>query len=55
MTTIAHRGPRVSRETAARLAAQGTQLLGVGGFFILMVIFFTIESSRFVTVQVFAV
>lgn len=47
MTTIAHRGPRVSRQTAAGLAAQGTQLLGVGGFFILLVIFFTVESSRF--------
>ena len=47
MTTIAHRAPRVPRQRAARLAAQGTQLLGVGGFFILMVIFFTIESSRF--------
>lgn len=47
MTSIARRGPGISRQTASRLAAQGTQLLGVGGFFILMVIFFTIESSRF--------
>jgi ribose transport system permease protein len=46
-TTTARVGLVRSRSSAARLAAQGTQLLGVGGFFILMVIFFTIESSRF--------
>jgi ribose transport system permease protein len=39
--------PNVSRQTAERAAVQGTQLLGVGGFFIAMAIYFAIEAPNF--------
>ncbi|MCW2648761.1 MAG: inner-rane translocator [Pseudonocardiales bacterium] len=33
----------------ARLAAQGTQLLGVGGFYLILVVFFSIKADHFLT------
>jgi ribose transport system permease protein len=47
MSATARAFPKVSRQTTERIAVQGTQLLGVGGFFILMVIYFAVESPQF--------
>lgn len=50
ITESVEAGPaRVSGGTLRRAAAQGTQLLGVGGFYLVLLIFFAAKADNFLT------
>jgi len=47
MTSMAVKRP--SGATTQRLAVQGTQLLGVGGFYVILLVFFSAKADKFLT------
>jgi ribose transport system permease protein len=47
--SVVTRSTRTAGGAPARLAAQTTQLLGVGGFYLILIVFFSIKADNFLT------